>query len=74
MVAVVPLLGRIEYRLIPPLGEHQDGRIVVVAYANLVLGTGIVWQTGTVLHPASPGSTAGVGLVWLCLLYTSRCV
>jgi len=65
VVAVVPLLGRIEYRLIPPLGEHQDGRIVVVAYAILVLGTGIVWQTGTVLHPASPGSTAGVGLVWL---------
>lgn len=65
VVAVVaPLLGRVEYRLIPPLGARQDTGRAVVAFAVLVLATGLVWQFGTVVHPDSPGSSLGVLGIW----------
>jgi len=62
---VVPQLARLEYRLIPPLGLRQDPGRAVVAYGLLVAGTVLVWQAGTVLHPAQPASSLGVLLVWL---------
>jgi surface polysaccharide O-acyltransferase-like enzyme len=62
---VVPQLARLEYRLIPPLGLHQDPARAVMAYGLLVAGTVLVWQAGTVLHPAQPASSLGVLLVWL---------
>lgn len=61
---VAPLLGRVEYRLIPPLGAHQDSRRAVLAYLILVASTGLVWQFGTVVHPTSLGSALGVGGIW----------
>ena len=61
---IVPQLARLEYRLIPPLGLHQDPARAVVAYGLLVAGTVLVWQAGTVLHPAQPASSLGVLLVW----------
>lgn len=65
VVALVPQIGRLEARLIAPLGASPDTLRAVLAYVVLVAGTVLVWQTGTVLHPASPVSTAGVLLVWL---------
>ena len=62
---VVPQLARLEYRLIPPLGLRQAPGRAVVAYGLLVAGTVLVWQAGTVLHPAQPASSLGVLLVWL---------
>ncbi len=65
VAALVPQIARIEYRLIAPLGAAQDTTRAVAAYAVLVAGTTLVWQNGTVLHPAVPFSTLGVCLVWL---------
>ena len=65
VTAVIPLLGRLELRMIPPLGPAQDTAVAVMAYGTLVLGTLLVWQTGTVIHPARPGSSLGVILIWL---------
>lgn len=65
VAAVIPLLGRLELRMIPPLGRSQDSAAAVLAYGTLVLGTLLVWQTGTVIHPARPGSSLGVILIWL---------
>lgn len=64
VAALVPLIGRIEFRLIAPLGAHPDAAPAIAAYALLVAGTALVWQFGTVLHPAAPWSTLGVLLVW----------
>lgn len=64
LTAIAPLLGRIEYALIPPLGEHQDGRLAAAAYGVLFAGTLLVWQGGTVLHPERPLSSAGVVAIW----------
>lgn len=65
VAAVIPMLGRVELRMIPPLGPAQDTAVAIMAYGTLVLGTLLVWQTGTVIHPARPGSSAGVILIWL---------
>ena len=65
VATLVPRLARLEYLLIPPLGAAQDTGRAIVAYAALVAGTALVWQSGTVLHPSRPFSTVGVLLVWL---------
>lgn len=62
--AVIPQIGRLEARLIAPLGDAPDTRQAVAAYALLVAATGLVWHAGTVLHPAAPLSTIGVLGVW----------
>ncbi len=36
-----------------------------MAYGTLVLGTLLVWQYGTVLHPTRVGSSLGVVLIWV---------
>lgn len=64
VAAAVPWIGRLEYRLIPPLGAVQDTRSAVVSFAVLLAGTSLVWQNGVVLHPDAPASTLGVALVW----------
>ena len=66
---VVPRIGRLEFALIPRLGG-TPGRAVIPAYLLLVLGTGLIWRFGTVLHPAQPASALGLvllagGLAWL---------
>lgn len=65
VAALVPWIGRLEYRLIPPLGAVQDTRAAAVAYGVLLAGTALVWQNGVVLHPGTPASTLGVTLVWV---------
>ena len=69
IVLVVPWIGRVEYALIPRLGD-TPGRGVLPAYVLLVAGTGLVWRFGTVLHPAEPASALGLlllgaGMTWL---------
>lgn len=56
----VPLLGRLELRFIPPLGDKQDSVLAVLAFGVLAGATLLVWQTGTVVHPARVGSSLGV--------------
>ena len=65
LTVVAPLVGRLDLALIPPLGERQDARLAVAAFAVLLVGTLLVWQTGTVVHPGTPVSTAGVLAIWL---------
>lgn len=64
LTVIAPGVGRVEQALIPALGERQDGRLAVAAFAVLLLGTLLVWQSGTVLHPARPVSTCGVLAIW----------
>ncbi|MFT3969936.1 MAG: acyltransferase [Micropruina sp.] len=69
IVALVPLIGRLEYRLIPPLAR-TPGREAVGAYLLLTAGTALVWLRGTVMHPSDPWSLAGLlllggGMTWL---------
>ena len=65
VAAVVPLLGQLELRMIPPLGPTQDTAGAIMAYGTLVLGTLLVWQYGTVLHPTRVGASLGVVLIWV---------
>ena len=60
---IVPALGRLELRLIPPLGPRQDLTLAVLAFGVLGFGTLLVWQAGTVVHWHRPGSTLGVVMV-----------
>lgn len=62
---IVPLIAQVDLRLIPPLGAHQKLGRAVVAYLILTSGATLTWLNGTVLHPRSPWSTAGVLLIWL---------
>ncbi len=67
--AVIPLIGRLEYALIPPLAR-TPGRGAIGAYLLLTAGTFLVWRHGTVLHPSEPWSLAGLvllggGMAWL---------
>lgn len=69
IVGLIPLIGRLEYALIPPLGEPV-GAGAVGAFLLLTAGTGLVWRFGTVLHPEQPESVVGVltlavGMLWL---------
>lgn len=61
----VPLLAQLELRTIPPLGPRTDAAAAALAYGVLVAGTLLVWQNGTVVHPARPGSSLGVLSIWL---------
>lgn len=69
IVAVVPLIGRAEYALVPRLGE-TPGRGAIGAYLLLTAGTALIWLNGMVLHPLRPWSAVGlvllgVGMGWL---------
>lgn len=66
---LVPLIGRIEWALIPRLGESPAAG-VLPAYLMLVAGTALIWRYGTVLHPEQPLSALGLallggGMAWL---------
>lgn len=62
VVAVtVPLLARLELRLIPGSGPGfpRPGR-AELGYAVFTAGTWLVWQSGAVLHPDAPGPATAV--------------
>ena len=65
VAAAIPVLGRLELRMIPPLGPRQDTTLAVLAFGLLGFGTLLVWLTGTVVHPGRPGSTLGVLAIWV---------
>lgn len=65
VIAGVPLIGRVELKLIPRLGHVQQTSTAIWAFMILIAGTGLVWRNGTVLHPGQPLSTLGLVAVWL---------
>lgn len=65
LFVLIPRIARLEYRLVPHLGESQSAGLAVGAFVLLILGTTLVRIDGTVLHPAHPLSTAGVCSIWL---------
>lgn len=71
IVAVVPLIGRLELALMPSLSE-QPPRAAVPAYLLLTLGTGLVWRFGTVLHPDQPLSALGLALLGAGMAWLAR--
>lgn len=71
IVAIVPLIGRLEYALIPPLAE-APGRGAIGAYLLLTAGTGLVWMNGTVLHPSRPWSLVGLALLGAGMAWLAR--
>ena len=64
ILVLVPLIGLVEYRLIPPLGTSQDRYLALLSYVLMIAGAMLVWRHGTVLHPAYPGSALGVVAIW----------
>ncbi len=62
---VVPWIGRVEYRLIPPPSPSPRLGATVTAFAVVTLGTTLVWLNGTVLHPADPWPAIGLAVLGL---------
>ncbi|WOP18480.1 acyltransferase [Raineyella sp. LH-20] len=60
LIALVPLIGRVERALIPPLGARQSGRLALYGVALLLVGLEIIRRQGMVLHPQAPAATLGV--------------
>lgn len=65
MLLVVPAIGWVEYKLIPPLGERQDRNLALVSFCLTIVGTMLVWHYGTVIDPRTPFSSLGVLAIWL---------
>ncbi|MFT4218773.1 MAG: acyltransferase family protein [Micropruina sp.] len=69
--AVIPLIGRAEYALIPRL-DGDPGRAAVGAHLLLTAGTALVWLHGTVLHPDRPWSAVGLALLGAGMIWLTR--
>lgn len=54
---VINAIARIDYKMIPRLGDAQNAWRTPVAYLVLLVATVVIWLNGTVLHPQSPRST-----------------
>jgi hypothetical protein len=71
LAALVPLVARLEWRLIPRVAPEAGSPAVTVAgFAVLLAGTTAVWLSGAVVHPGAPASSVAVallvtGLVWV---------
>ncbi|MEL4505675.1 acyltransferase [Luteococcus sp. H138] len=61
---VVPLVARMDLRMIPPLGPRQNGPAAFGALVLLTLSLVGVWRHGLVVHPGQPLSSLGVIGVW----------
>jgi hypothetical protein len=61
---LVPLIGLVEYRLIPPLGTTQDRYLALLSFVLMIAGAMLVWHHGTVVHPLHVWSSLGVLTVW----------
>lgn len=73
VVILVPLIARVEFRLIPALGSAAPrlGQ-ALVAFGVLLAGTVLVWQEGTVVHPSAGLSSVGVLLLALGIWLTTK--
>lgn len=64
MSVLVPAVGLVEFKLIPPLGERQDRDLALLSFLLMIAGSMLVWHNGTVLSLRTPGSTLGVVAIW----------
>lgn len=64
ITVLVPLIGLVEFRLIPQLGTTQDRDLALLSFVLMIAGSMLVWQNGTVLHWRYPLSGLGVVAVW----------
>ncbi|MCC2594627.1 acyltransferase [Tessaracoccus sp. OS52] len=65
VLVICPLIGALEYKLIPQLGVRQDRDVAILAFLLLIAGSMLVWQFGTVLHPEAFNSAIGVIAMWV---------
>lgn len=59
LVVLVPLIGRVERALIPPLGERHSVLLTFGGMLVLTVALQLVRSHGMVLHPAVPSAAAG---------------
>ncbi|MEA5154196.1 acyltransferase [Raineyella sp.] len=59
LVLLVPLIGRVERSLIPPLGQRQSGRLAFYGTILLFIGLEVIRRNGMMLHPQAPAATLG---------------
>ncbi len=79
VTVIVPLVARVEVRLIPNPGPGSPSTpLTLIGFAAFVAGIWAVWQFGAVLAPVDPaGATAvmtylvGAGLLWRATTRTS---
>ena len=63
LAAVVPVLARLEVKLIPAAAPGQPNQATAITgYALLVCGVWAVWQWGAVIHPSDPTGILAVAL------------
>ena len=60
MFGLIPLIGVLERRLVPPSDAESRSGLAAASMALLVLGFGLVYQTGILVHPSAPRATLGV--------------
>ncbi|MGB7963866.1 MAG: acyltransferase family protein [Propionicimonas sp.] len=73
VLGLVPMIGRLEWRLIPPMAPDAPGRgRAPLAFVVLWAGVTAVWQCGAVIHPEALASTASVGLLFAGIALVSR--
>lgn len=75
VAVVVPVMGRLDAAMVPPLGERQSTGLAVLATVVALMGVGGVWLHGVVVNPAQPWSTLSVALVaagWLLMRRAAR--
>lgn len=72
IAVLVPLIARLDLRMIPPLGERQNGPLAAIALVVLTRSLALVWRTGLVIHSERAASTIGVIGVWLGSMLLAR--
>ncbi|MBK8459432.1 MAG: acyltransferase family protein [Micropruina sp.] len=72
LATLAPLIGRLEYRLVPGLGYAPRRTPTIAAFALLSGATALVWMNGAVLAPSQPWSSLGVVGLWLGALAMAR--
>lgn len=65
IAAAVPQIARLELKMIPPLGQRQNGHLAAIALLLLTASLALVWRSGLVVHPRAPLSSLGVIGVWV---------
>lgn len=60
MVGLIPLISKVEQRLVPRLGNNPGTRRAVASMVLMLVGVAFVYRTGMVLHPDAPRATLGV--------------
>ncbi|MDR3070752.1 MAG: acyltransferase [Propionibacteriaceae bacterium] len=64
IVAIVPFIARLEFKLIPNLSGSARATQTIVGFGLLFIGIFLAWRFGVVIHPRSPASTIAVALLF----------